>query len=496
MAAAGVAWLAALNGLAGLGMLALAWWLNRTLPDAPLQMGQWAVLLSLLLMTSLIFEGGLGPAIQQQRDLNPNALAALGWLQIGLALMGTLTLTILATPLARLLAGEGDTEGTARLIRLVAPAVTLIGAGLIPKSLLQRDMRFREVACIEGGSTILMLPCAVALVPHLAVGGLVAAVLLRHLVETIAYWIALRRLPWTLLGRPSWSAAGEPVRYGLTLGAQSLVGTLARQGDVLLVGALAGTVAAGLYRQIQQIVVQPYAKLTLYVARAAFPAFARAQGDRERMSRGIARLQRLLALAVLPMLLGLLAVAPRLLAEYFGPQYAAQFDEATRAMRLLCVAAVATSLAYPLSVVLNAAGAARLVLSRQVIGTLAVVGFMTAGATWGLLGVCAGRAAAALLHGGLIVSAAGRVVSFGQADLLRSLRQAAPAALASMAVAAGTGAMLTTVWAASAPFVAASTASALRGALAIQVVAGALAYAVMLLALRVDPRAEWRALRG
>ena len=491
-----VAWLSALNSLGGLGMIGLAWWLNRVLPDAPVHMGQWSVVLSLLLMTSLIFEGGITSVIQQRKELDGDALAGLAWFQITLGAVGACALAAAAGPVARLMASDADEGELSHLIRLASIAVFIISAGLAPKGLLQRDLRFRTVATIEGGATLVTLTLALLFVPRFGVPGLVYATIGRHLVETPLYWTLGTARPWKVLRRPIWSAAKDPLKAGAYMGMQSLLGTAVRQGDVLLIGALTGTVAAGVYRQIQQLVVQPYAKLTMYVARAAFPALSRVQDDPERMLRGVTRIQRLLALAVLPMQVGLAAVAPRLLAEFLGEQYRPHFAVAVPTMMLLCVVAAVTSYAYSLVVALNAAGKAQSVLGRQAAGSAAILAFMAAGAPWGLIGVAAGRVAAAIFHATLFLGMTEKFFRFGREALARTIREALPAAAACFLVAWIAGLVLTRAWPASEPFADLGTSWALRAALALQVAAGAVAYGGTLLALRLDPRAEWRALRS
>lgn len=491
-----VAWLSALNGLGGLGMLALAWWLNRTLDDAPVRMGQWSVVLSLTLMVSLVFEGGITAAIQQRQDLDRRALGTMAWLQLGLGVVASASLFFLAQPVAVLMASDADTAELTRLIRLACPAVFAIAAGQAPKALLQRDLKFRHVACVEGGATFLTIAVAIALVPRHGVLGLLGALNARHVAETVAYWALGGQAPWRVLVRPDWTAAREPIRYAMGIAAQSILGTLVRQGDVLLVGALAGTVAAGVYRQIQQLVVQPYSKLTMFVQRAAFPALARLQADRERMQRGVARLQRLLALTVLPMLVGLAAVAPRVLTEYLGEQYAPHLAQAVPAMGLLCLAAAVTSYGSVLIVAVNAIGDSRPVLKVQALGSAAIVLLMVAGAPWALGGVAAGRLAAACLHLALVLRLARVTLGFGVAQMLRSVREAVPAALACAAAAAAGGWLLSRWWPPSDPLALGVEAGPLRLALLAQIALGALVYAAVLLALRLNPRAEWRTLRG
>jgi len=493
VAASGALWLTALNGAAGILGLGLNWWLNRQLPDAPVQMGLWSVVLSVLLMTSLAFEGGVGAALQQRKDLVPGAITALAWLQILLGIGGSLVLHAFADPLARLLSGAAGASDLPDLVRLVSPAVALIAAGLPPKALLQRDLKFRKVGSIEAGATLLFVAGSLGLTPRLGLRGVIIATLVRFGVETAAYWTLGTLRPWHLLRLPDWRASGEMLHYGVGLALQGLFGTVVRQGDVLLVGALAGTVTAGIYRQIQTLVVQPYAKFGSYVARATFPAFARAQGEPERLRRGITRMQRLLSLCIVPALLGMAAVAPRLLAEYLGPQFAEHLDEASIALGLSCVAAIAFMYTQSVGVVMNAAGHSHPMLWRQVVAGVATLGLIAAGQPFGLIGISAGRVVAGAIALMLVLDLAKRRVGLTWRELALGLREAVPAGLACALVAIAVGVACGYRWPATLPF---HAVSPMRAALLAQVAAGALAYGTTLLLVGVRPLKEWRDLRG
>ena len=487
IAFAGAAWLSVLNGIAGLALLGLNVWLNRSLPDAPIAMGTWNLVLRLLLMTSLIFDGGIPAAIMQKEEISRGALAALSWLQVSLGLVGAALIYSLAIPLASLWADYPQAE-LSSCFRWAAPAVALIALGLPPKAVLQRDLRFRVVATIESCSTLALIAAGIALAPTLGPRALVVGMLLRHGSETILYW-AFSSLGFRIfVQRFDFPSVAERLRFGASMAGQSLLGTLMRQGDGLLVGYLAGPIAGGLYGQLQALVVQPFAKLTLYVARAAFPTFAKTKDDPERLLRGLGKMQRLLALCVFPALVGMAAVAPRLLAVLLGRQYADHMGLAVPAFQVLCLGALLFTYGYSTAVALNAIGLSRPLLIRQAIGLLAVLLFMAAGSPWGLFGVSIGRALASALIAILYLDMARAILGFSWRMAGDGIREALPASLACFAVAWGAGLVVDRFLPSLAPH--------LPLVLGAQSLLGALVYAATLMLRGVRPRAEWAALRG
>lgn len=490
------AWLGAINSLAGLAVFALLAYLNRALPDAKAELAIWFAASQVHLFSTLLFEIGLSAAIMQRKDLSNDALAGLARLQVLFGIAGSLAIFLVAGPLAALL-DAGSPERLAWLLRWISPIILLVVAGLPSKSLLQRHLRFREVAIVEGIAGFVFVGIAAALGPSLGIRGLLVALFARHGIETACFW-ARAGLPASALWRRiDWSSAWDGLRFGGSMAGQTLVASSVRQGDSLVVGALAGQ-AMALYRPIQGIVMLPFTKLLIYVTRAAFPTFARVQDDPERLARGLARTQRLTALATFPALAGLAAIAPRLLALYFGSQYAADLDDCITVMRLLCLGGAAATYAYSAGVVLNAAGIATPMLVRQAIGAAAVFGAMAIGAPWGFVGVSAGRSAGTLVIAVALLDLARRQMGFSFARLRESLREALPASLLTYLVVAGAGTLADTAWPASAAgggSLPASPSAALA-VLAGQVLLGVVTFFASARALGLDPRRELRDLRS
>lgn len=493
IAFSGAAWLAVLNGLAGLAMFGLVAWLNRALPDAPSALGTWYVVVSLVLMTSLMLDGGIPLAIMQRTDLHPGALAALAWLQILLGLAGTSCVFLGAVPLARVFA-QFPQEELAAAFRLASPAILLIALGEPPKALLQKALRFRLVAMIESGSTLVLIVIAFAFARGGGIDALILALLARHACETLLYWGLGDLRAAQLLVRFDMPAVAERLRFGIAMGLQSMLGTAMRQGDRLLVGLLAGPVAVNLYQQIQNVVVQPFSKLSVHVARAAFPTFARSKDDPDRLLRGLARMQRMLALCIFPTLAGMAAVAPRMLHVLLGDKYEAHLPVAALAFQILCVGTIVFNYGYASGVALNAIGLSRPMLSRQVVGGLAVGLLILAGSPWGLVGISVGRSLASVVIACLFLDLARRVMGFSGLLMREGVREALPASLACFVLAAGVGIAADHVLPASSAFAGpdARSLGLFWTVLLCQVAVGMAAYVATLMLRGIEPLAELR----
>lgn len=483
VALAGAAWLGALSTVSSLALLGLNVHLNRALPDAPREMDLWMLVLRVQLIASLALEGGLPTVLVQRHGLSARARGAIAFLQVALGAAGAVLVALLAPALAGAFPDQPQ-ERLAGLIRLAAPSLLLSCLGLPQRAVLERALSFRVVALVEGVAGLLFVALGVLGGPRWGAEALVVALVARHVVEAALLW-ALGGLPWREVARwvpwREWREHAAHVRFGLAMAAQTIVGTVARTGDALLVALLVAPPALALFGQAQAFLTLPLGRLLAFVARAAFPTFALVQDDRERTLRGLARLQRLSSLAVFPMLFGAAAVAPRLMALVLGPQYAPYLGEAVLALRLLAIPWAAYSFAYTLGWVANAAGTPRPLLLAQVWSLVLLVGLMALGSPWGFVGACAGRALAGVLSTLVLLKAADRLLGFTPRDAWRSCRVALVASAGSYVAVAALGLGLDRAWpasAAAAPVAGAESAALV--ALALQVAAGVVAYVALL----------------
>ena len=368
----GVLWLGILNSSASLFVLGLWAYLNRALPDAQGQMGLWMFVLKLLLFASLVFEGGLTSVLKQRKNLEPEQVATIGRIQAGLGLAGGALMYFLAPYAAPLFPALPTAELT-HLLQLSAPVLILVSLGFTQKALIERDLDFRRVALIESSSTLTFVALGIWLGPKHGAAGLLYASMGRHGLETALYWLLGPLTRQIVLGRARWSGIGPHLRFGFSIFGQSLLGNLMRHADVLIAGVMLTDAAIAVYAQLQIFIALPLSKITMYAARVAFPTFAHVQDHPERLASGLAKLQRLTALAIFPALAGLVAVGPRLFWLYLGPAYHDWLAVAWPALLVLCVGAAVYTYAYGVAVVLNAVGEAGALLKRQAVGALLVV---------------------------------------------------------------------------------------------------------------------------
>ena len=267
--------------------------------------------------------------------------------------------------------------------------------------------------------------------------------------------------------------------------------------DVFLVGLLLGAPALAIYRNLQYLIAVPMSKISVYAGRVGFPVFASVKDDPPRLRDGFLRLQGLMALLLFPVLAGLSAVGPRLLGLFFSQRHADQLAEACVILLILCTGAGVLSLSSTASVVMNATGAARAMLSRQVVGTLLVTALVTAASGWGLTALAGGRSIAVAIWSLLILGFALSRVGSRASVLLAKLARPFAAAVGMGLMVALVGQLAGVAWPASSPFPGEGTVSelAVLAVLVTQVGVGVLSYVLLLQAFGAAPLDELRRLR-
>ena len=130
------------------------------------------------------------------------------------------------------------------------------------------------------------------------------------------------------------------LRSSVPMGLMEGMRTLQTELSIVLVGMMVSAVVVGLFR-IAIVTAMTAAAPAVIVTLAAMPTMARlhAEGDRERLQKTVSGLAHAQFVGVLLLSLPLLAIPGPLLSLAFGPSFAA----ASGALRLLCIAQIASA---------------------------------------------------------------------------------------------------------------------------------------------------------
>ena len=265
--------------------------LARILGPGPF--GQAIIASTIYGFVALFVNGGFSQALIQQRDLAPLQVRRTFTTQVGMGIVMTLIVAVLAPFLAR----QFHTPAATPVIRAMSLIITFQAIGLVSAALLRRQMRFKAVqyagiASYIVGYVAIGLPLAL----HGAgVWSLVAAYLAQSLFNTVLLYVAVRH---TLL--LSFHFPDRSTSFGGAVIGSNLMNWGHSNLDNLASSRL-GPFSLGLYGRACNLAYQPVTALATTVQSVLLSAAAKVQHRPE--------LLRSVVLSMLALVFGLIGPA-------------------------------------------------------------------------------------------------------------------------------------------------------------------------------------------
>lgn len=407
-------------------------------------------------IATIIAEFGIGTAVVMLRDLPDRQIAQLNTLAVALGATALAVSLGAAIPLANFF-GAPELRPVVMVMSAIFPIAAL---RVVPMALLQRELRFKELALAEGAQALLV---AATMITLAALGfrywTLVVGAVLGTTIWTLAV-LFLKRHPFA---RPELDALGPAITFSRHILFSRVTWYIYSNGDFFVAGKLLGQQALGAYTFGWTLASIPVERVTALVVNVTPSFFSAVQTQGAALRRYLLALTEGLSIVTLPAAIGLALVADPLVPVLLGEHWAG----AIRPLQILGFYAGIRSVMPLLTPILNATGHARFAMWVNV--SMAVVlplGFV-AGARWGTTGIAL---AWLVLHPLLTVPLYWRVFDVIDLRVMAYLRALWPAASGSLVMAAVVLALKAGMGVAG--------SSTLR--LAALIAAGALAYGAML----------------
>ncbi len=391
----------------------------------PRDFGLVAMVTTLIAFVGSFRDFGLPLATVHQERVDDRQLSALFWLNLRWNLLIALSLAALAPGLAWF-------YGEPRLVAItlvMALGVFGIGLSVQHESLLTRRLRFGALTAIELGA--LVTGSAVGIGAALAGAGywaLVLQFLVNLLAKSAALWAIGSWRPSRPAGRDG--APGPDLRailaYSRQTTAQRIIAHIGRNLDRVLVGAVGGPAALGLYDRSYQWSIFPTAQVHGPLLGVAVASLSRLRHDPARY-RAHCRLALLLVFSLcLPATAFMFTEATAVILLLLGDQWLA----AVPIFRLLCLAAFANCATVVTKWLYLSLGETGRQLRWSLIATPVPILAVALGARWGAYGVALGFTGATCLLAYPSVAYCLKTSPLGLRDFLGVLWRPAVAAIA------------------------------------------------------------------
>jgi O-antigen/teichoic acid export membrane protein len=426
---------------------------------APQQFGLVALSGALIVLVNVVTELGLGEALVQREQLEPEHASTAFWCSLGAGLLMGAVLFAAAPLLAR---AAGHAE-LAPILRALTPLFLLQALNVVPQALMQRHFRFRTLALRALAGSVAGGALGVGLA--LQGGGawcLVAQQLCAGSVGLVALWL---RSDWRPSLRFSMRHARELLGFGRSVVMARALNVAASKADDLAVGLVLGPVVLGYYSVACRMLLALEQLFCQGVDAVALSAFSRAGARPGELRALFLAAIRIATALTLPVFAAVMFAAPELVQRVVGPQWMPSVP----ILQILLVAGFMHTLMHFNHAVFKACGHPGLSTRIAALSTTFNLFALLAVVQFGVLAVAASYVARCLLIAPVGLAQVFRLIGLTARDYLRPLLPA----FASVALGAAAALLLQLELSGRLPS-AAAAAVALAGAVPVYV--GALAW--------------------
>jgi lipopolysaccharide exporter len=328
---------------------------------APDDIGLFGIVLVIFSIVERFSETGFESALVQKKE-EIGLYLDTAWTVLAARRIILAAAVLAAAPLIASFFGEAR---AAPLIQVLGISILIQAFGNVAVVQFQRELEVRRQYAHLFSGTLADLTVSIALAVYLqSAWALMYGLVANRLVSVTASYLVH---PYRPRIRLDWEQVRDLSRFGRWVFAKNILTFFAYRGDNLVVGKVLGAPALGLYMlaySISEVVTVEVSRVTNNVA---FPAYARKQGERDRIRTAFLAATELIASVSLPIAVGIAFVAEPITLALLGERW-------------LEVASILPPLAF--------AGCVRAIISNGN-AVSAGLGFSQHGFQWGIVQIVA-----------------------------------------------------------------------------------------------------------
>jgi lipopolysaccharide exporter len=310
------------------------------------------------------------------------------------------------------------------LFRVLGLSLPLTGLGIVPDTMLKREMKFRNVLISEVTRNFMKGAVSIVLaILGFGVWSLVWGQVLGVLTGAILSWIMAG---WWPTWRFHPDASRSIIFFGFHIILLETAGAFRNNVDYLLVGRILGAASLGYYTMAYRIPELLIRSLNYVIGNVSLPALAITQTDRGKLQKFYFGYIRFLSMFTFPVGVGLAFTSPvfipLFLSEKWGP--------AIIPTALISLALAVTALGYVPGVLYKAISRPDILNKLALIKMPIAVLILWYSTRWGIVGVAAGQIAIGMISVSMDILVANYVMHYSLNDLFSAITPALTSTLA------------------------------------------------------------------
>lgn len=314
------------------------------------------------------------------------------------------------------------------LFRALGLSLPLTGLGVVPDTMLKREMKFRTVIISDLGRNFVKGAVSIGLaLLGFGVWSLVWGQVLSALTGSV--------LSWILAGwRPTWHFHHESTRSIISFGFHIILletaGAFRNNVDYLLVGRILGAASLGYYTMSYRIPELLIRSINHVIGNVSLPALAIKESDPAKMRKFYFGYIRFLSMFIFPIGVGLAFTAPIFIPLFLSENW----SPAIVPTALISIALCVTALGYIPGVLYKAISRPDILNKLAFIKMPIAVLILWYSTRWDIVGVAAGQIVIGLISVSMDMLVANHVMKYSLSDLFKAISPAFVSTLSMAAV--------------------------------------------------------------
>jgi PST family polysaccharide transporter len=394
---------------------------------APTDFGLRGIILVVIGLLSWLADLGLGSALVHEETVTRVQFSTLFYLNFLAGLILAAALCVLAGPIAVFFRDERLTA----LLRVMA--LTFVIGSICPifAALLQKELNFKARFQIDLTEMVINGLASIAFALRgFGVWSLVYGYLLGSIVRAFMFWRSASLRPNLAF---SLKSVDKFLKFGLYVYGEQILYFFTRNLDNIIIGRFLGAEALGYYSLAYSLMLTPVSRIGETVHRVIFPAFSLIQHDDQRLREGYKKVVKFVSTLTFPMMAGMFAVAPQLIAALYGKNWMPTVG----VLQVFCIVGAIQSVVYLASLIQYSKGRSDIGFKWNLLSLALDTAAFFIGLRWGIMGVAVAYTSLALVLEPIIQGITNRLIKLSWRDFLRQFKLQTYGAAAILGLAIG-----------------------------------------------------------